>query len=252
MSCACTSVTYIWRLIWCMYFICIYLWHALIYMYSQSHLGWHFRMLFQSSKLKARTCLFTETWQKRCSSFWTLSFRKFRPNIFCTSWGWMVGSWQKVLLFLIRIFLYRGPHFPIQTLVNFCGGGNWREIKRDLRRIVDEMVYRKVQQQFSQISGWISVGRENNLSQVIFPMSSRTQIQQRGKIQPLKTVELSEYEKIHYQIYMYRPRDCQRQKGCRWNIYVTTLDYTLSLAHGSIFILSGFPIFRYRCAQILM
>ena len=37
------------------------------------------------------------------------------------------------------------------------------------------------------------------------------------------------------------------------NIYVTTLDYTLSLSHGFIFILSGFPIFnRYRCAQILM
>ena len=33
--------------------------------YSQSHLGWHFRMLFQSSKLKARTSLFSETWQKR-------------------------------------------------------------------------------------------------------------------------------------------------------------------------------------------
>jgi len=46
------------------------------------------------------------------------------------------------------------------------------------------------------------------------PMSSKTQIQQRGKIQPLKTVELSEYQKIHYQIYMYRPQDCQRQKGC--------------------------------------
>jgi len=37
--------------------------------YSRSHLGWHFRMLFQSSELKARTSLFTETWQKRRSSF---------------------------------------------------------------------------------------------------------------------------------------------------------------------------------------
>ena len=45
-----------------------------ICIYSRSHLGWHFRMLFQSSKLKARTSLFTETWQKRRSSFelWTL------------------------------------------------------------------------------------------------------------------------------------------------------------------------------------
>jgi len=29
--------------------------------YSQSHLGWHLRMLFQSSKLKARSSLFTES-----------------------------------------------------------------------------------------------------------------------------------------------------------------------------------------------
>ena len=43
--------------------------------YSQSHLGWHFRMLFQSAKLKARTSLFTETCQKRLSSFevWTFA-----------------------------------------------------------------------------------------------------------------------------------------------------------------------------------
>ena len=34
-------------------------------MYSQSHLGLHFRKLLQSSKLKGRTSLFTETWQKR-------------------------------------------------------------------------------------------------------------------------------------------------------------------------------------------
>jgi len=38
------------------------------YVYSQSQVGWNFRKLFQSSKLKARTSLFTETWQKRRSS----------------------------------------------------------------------------------------------------------------------------------------------------------------------------------------
>ena len=37
--------------------------------YRQSHMRWYFWMLFQSSKLKARTSLFTETWQKRRSSF---------------------------------------------------------------------------------------------------------------------------------------------------------------------------------------
>jgi len=67
-------------------------------------------------------------------------------------------------------------------------------------------------------------------------MSSKTQIQQKGKIQQLKTVEPSEYQKNHYQIYMYRPQDCQRQKGCCWNIYVTTLDYNLFLALGFIFV----------------
>jgi len=43
-------------------------------LYSQSHLGWHFRELFKSSKLKARKALFTEMWQKRRSSFelWAL------------------------------------------------------------------------------------------------------------------------------------------------------------------------------------
>jgi len=68
-------------------------------------------------------------------------------------------------------------------------------------------------------------------------MSSKTQSKQRGKIQPLKTVELGEYQKMYYQIYMYKPQECQRQKGCCWNIYVTTLDYTLSSVHGYIFIL---------------
>ena len=49
--------------------VCIF-----IYMYSQSHLKRHFRKLFQRSKLKAWTSLFTETWQKRRSSFelWAL------------------------------------------------------------------------------------------------------------------------------------------------------------------------------------
>jgi len=37
--------------------------------YSQSHLGWHFQFLIQSSKLKARKSFFTETWKKRRSSF---------------------------------------------------------------------------------------------------------------------------------------------------------------------------------------
>ena len=34
--------------------------------YSQSHLGWHFRVLFQSSKLKARTSLLPRFSEKKC------------------------------------------------------------------------------------------------------------------------------------------------------------------------------------------
>ena len=48
--------------------------------YSQSHLGWHFRMLFQSSKLKARTSLFTVTWQKRLSSSELWAFENVNPS----------------------------------------------------------------------------------------------------------------------------------------------------------------------------
>jgi len=33
---------------------------------------------------------------------------------------------------------------------------------------------------------------------------------------------------------MYKPQECQRQKRRCWNIYVTTLDYTLSSVHGFI------------------
>ena len=52
--------------------------------YSQSHLGWHFRMLFQSSQLKARTSLFTETWQKRRLSFELWAFENItRSGIGC-------------------------------------------------------------------------------------------------------------------------------------------------------------------------
>ena len=54
-----------------------------VYEYSQSHVGWHFRKLFRSSKLKAWTSLFTETWQKRRSSFelWALSFETAFENV---------------------------------------------------------------------------------------------------------------------------------------------------------------------------
>jgi len=55
------------------------------YRYSQSHLGWHFRLLIQSSKLKARTSLFTKTWQKRRSNFELWAFENVTASgIGCT------------------------------------------------------------------------------------------------------------------------------------------------------------------------
>jgi len=48
--------------------------------YSQSHLGWHFRMLFQSSKLKARKSLFPQTWQKRPLNFELWAFENVTPS----------------------------------------------------------------------------------------------------------------------------------------------------------------------------
>ena len=57
--------------------------------YSRSHLGWHFRMLFQSSKLKARTSLFTEMWQKRGSSFELWAFENVTPSGLAVKWIWI-------------------------------------------------------------------------------------------------------------------------------------------------------------------
>jgi len=51
------------------------------YTYSPSHLRWHFRKLFQSSKFKARTSLFTETWRMRHSSCEFLSFETAFKNV---------------------------------------------------------------------------------------------------------------------------------------------------------------------------
>ena len=50
-------------------------------------------------------------------------------------------------------------------------------------------------------------------------MSSKIQSKQWGKVQPLKTVALWEYQKFHYEIYIYTPQKCRRQKACCWNIY---------------------------------
>jgi len=54
--------------------------------YSQTHVGWHFRMLFQSSKPKARTSLFLCFRQKRRSSFQLAALKNVTPNgIGCTA-----------------------------------------------------------------------------------------------------------------------------------------------------------------------
>jgi len=55
-------------------------------MYSQSHLDWHFRMRFQSSKLKAQSSNVSFHWNiaKETFELWALSFRKCHPK-----WDWL-------------------------------------------------------------------------------------------------------------------------------------------------------------------
>jgi len=111
-TCRCRSIQTCWYTDTCWYITCWYIdtytcrcWlldiHAYMYtlaytfrcwlldihafMYSQSHVGWYFRMLFQSSKLKARTSLFTEPRQTKSSSFELWAFENVTPSgVGCT------------------------------------------------------------------------------------------------------------------------------------------------------------------------
>ena len=58
--------------------------HGITY-HSRSHLGWYFRMLFQSSKLKAHSSNVSFHWNvaKETLELWALSFRKCHPK-----WDW--------------------------------------------------------------------------------------------------------------------------------------------------------------------
>jgi len=92
------------RVMWKSYAVCCILWitymagiscvaecdmHSHIHnmsfiIYSRSRLGWHFRMLFQSSKLKARTSLLPRFSEKRRSSseLWALKqHSKMSPQV---------------------------------------------------------------------------------------------------------------------------------------------------------------------------
>jgi len=103
-------------------------------------------------------------------------YEKQTEQIFCTRWrgtleffwrrtsgGWLVGSWRKVRLFLTIFFCTMDPC----STTNFsqlwrefflAGNSNW-----DVRRIVWIRRYKEKRSEIlSQISGWISVGRENN------------------------------------------------------------------------------------------
>ena len=64
-------------------------------------------------------------------------------------------------------------------------------------------------------------------------MSYKTPRKEKEKIQPPQSVELSEYNKVYYQIYVYKPQDCQRRKGCCWNINDTSLITVFSEPTGS-------------------
>ena len=65
--------------------------------YSLSHLGWHFRMLFQSSKLKNSNVSFHWNVAKETFELWALSFRKCHPK-----WDWLyIISWRVIVKAII-------------------------------------------------------------------------------------------------------------------------------------------------------
>ena len=65
------------------YFIELQFFISCQYEYRRSHLGWHFRMLFRSSKLKARASLLPRFSKKRRSigELWALSFDRAFENV---------------------------------------------------------------------------------------------------------------------------------------------------------------------------
>jgi len=85
-----------------------------IHRYIKSHLGWHFRMLFQCSKLKARTSLFTETCQKRRSSFELWAFE----NVTLSG----IGCTYYVLWYLQRYIMdtYTYIHIYTYAYIHMC------------------------------------------------------------------------------------------------------------------------------------
>jgi len=60
----------------------------------------------------------------------------------------------------------------------------------------------------------------------MFPCPQRLNVNTGEKYNHSRPLNYQNIKK-NYHIYMYKPHECQRQKGCCWNIYVTTLYYTL-------------------------
>jgi len=80
--------------------------------YSLSHLGWHFRMLFQSSKLTARTSLLPRCSEKRRSSCELWALKELSENvsagrISCTGWRRPIGCLKLQVIFRKRATNYR-------------------------------------------------------------------------------------------------------------------------------------------------
>jgi len=71
--------------------------HELDTRYSQSHLGWHFRMLFQS-KAQSSNVSFHWNVAKETFKLWALSFRKCHPK-----WDWLYYLRTSSLLFSVRL-----------------------------------------------------------------------------------------------------------------------------------------------------
>ena len=118
---------------------------------------------------------------------------------------YMVGlvGWEmaKGNTYLYNFFFVTQTHFLVQILVNFGGNffmaGNRQGYKEDCGW---EGIQKGVATIFSRPQNESQSDGKIICLKSYLPMSSKTQIQQRGKILTLKTFELSEYQKIYYQI----------------------------------------------------
>jgi len=98
--------------------------------------------------------------------------------------------------------------FLVQILLGFGGKKDFSgKIKEKRGQFGDKKEYRYTQSQFSQVSGLISVGWENDMFGVICDnVPKKTHSKQKEQNQPPQTVELSDYQKFMIKFTCANPR----------------------------------------------